>query len=94
MDHFAFIRGVTEYVKRNPDVVSGVYAAIQAGVLASLDEANSRAIAMEIVAMMAVQRKTKHGQELIVQKLKSLNGKTAMNWDSIINELTQATKGE
>jgi len=87
MKHYAILNAVRKYVEKNPDCAPLIQESISTGIRDALSESNNRATQMEIALMMAVQRITKTGKELIIQKLESLNGKTSLNWETTISEL-------
>lgn len=91
-EHYEFLAYVQAYVAKNPELSSYVVQAASAGVTDALDKIKELALNCESLAVLAMSRRTKSVDSCVLAKLKQINGKSRMNWDSEIADLE--AKGE
>jgi len=91
-EHYKFLSYVQEYIAENPEVSSYVVQAASAGVTEAMDKIKELALNCESLAVMAMTRRTKNVDSCVLAKLKQINGKSWMNWDSEIEALEAKAK--
>jgi len=88
MEPEQFLSFVRDYVERHPECGARVAAYAQAGVDAALAKAYERAADMEVALVVAVSKKWKGGDKVILDKLKKWEGKTSCRWDWFTDQTT------
>lgn len=79
-----FLDFVRKYVASDPEVAPFVTDHIRQGINDALQRANARAADMETALAIALSRRWKGSEQLIKDKLKEWDGKTALNWSSFL----------
>ena len=82
-----FLFTVRDTCKANPEMVAEVVQAANAGLRDRFDEMRQLSADIETVAMLAMARRTKDIDKALLAKLKQINGKSFVNWDSDIAKL-------
>ena len=82
-----FLFTVRDTCKANPEMVAKVVDAANAGLRDKFDEMRQLSADIETVAMLAMARRTKDIDKALLAKLKQVNGKSFVNWDSDIAKL-------
>ena len=82
-----FLFTVRDTCKANPSLVAEVVQAANAGLRDRFDEMRELSANIEAVAMLAMARRTKDIDKALLAKLKQINGKSFVNWDSDIAKL-------
>ena len=80
-----FLHLVESYVKEDPEVAAFIHESVASGLRASLQDAMERASDMEVALAVAVGRKHKGSDALILDKLKKWEGRTSCRWDWLTN---------
>lgn len=76
------------FVAKHPDKVSLMQEAIQRGIMTALVAHRDRAADMEVATSVLLMRhKRGYTYETVLSKLRKWQGKTALLWDSTIQEL-------
>ena len=83
-EHYAFLHSVKQYVSDNPDVAAYVSDFVAEGINESRNEALKRAADMETALAVALARRNKGHDSLIVSILNRWRNKSALCWDSTI----------
>ena len=84
---FALLREVQQACQMHPDLVGDVVNAANQGVRARLAEMTNLTADIEALALLAMARRSKSMDGAVLAKLKKINGKSFVNWDSNIAEL-------
>ena len=82
-----FLVTVRDTCKANPEMVAKVVDAASTGLRNRFDEMRKLSADIEAVAMLAMARRTKDINKALLAKLKQINGKSFVNWDSDIAKL-------
>ena len=82
-----FLFTVRDTCKANPEMVAEVVQAANAGLRDRFDEMRQLSADIETVAMLAMARRTKDIDKALLAKLKQVNGKSFVNWDTDIAKL-------
>ena len=82
-----FLFTVRDTCKANPEMVAEVVQAANAGLRDRFDEMRQLSADIETVAMLAMARRAKDIDKALLAKLKQVNGKSFVNWDSDIAKL-------
>lgn len=90
LKHASFLQQVQNYVSSHPEVAAHIAVFVQAGIEASRGESLERAADMEVALAVAIAKRYNMRDELILSKLTKWQGRSAINWDSVIEVL----KGE
>lgn len=90
--HSEFLRYVFAYVKENPEVAAYVSDYVSAGITEARKEDLQRAADMEVVAALAIQKRYKDTDSIILDKLQRWSGKTSLKWDSTLELLEKQIK--
>ena len=85
-----FLFTVRDTCKANPEMVAKVVDAANSGLRDRLDEMRKLSADIEAVAMLAMVRRTKGIDKALLAKLKQVNGKSFVNWDSEITKLEKS----
>lgn len=85
-----FLFTVRDTCKANPEMVAEVVQAANAGLRDRFDEMRELSADIEAVAMLAMVRRTKGIDKALLAKLKQVNGKSFLNWDSEITKLEKS----
>ena len=85
-----FLFTVRDTCKANPEMVAEVVQAANAGLRDRFDEMRELSADIEAVAMLAMVRRTKGIDKALLAKLKQVNGKSFVNWDSEITKLEKS----
>ncbi len=85
-----FLFTVRDTCKANPEMVAKVVDAANAGLRDRFDEMRKLSADIEAVAMLAMARRTKGIDKALLAKLKQVNGKSFVNWDSEITKLEKS----
>ena len=86
-EHIEFYTYVQSYIENNPECGAYVSDFVAKGIEKSRVEAMQRAADMEVALTVALAKKFKKPDELILSKLEKWQGKSALNWASTIDEL-------
>ena len=82
-----FLFTVRDMCKANPEMVAEVVDAANSGLRDRFDEMRKLSADIEAVAMLAMARRTKDIDKALLAKLKQVNGKSFVKWDSEIAKL-------
>lgn len=82
-----FLFAVRDTCKSNPEMVAKIVDAANTGLRDRLDEMRELSANIEAVAMLAMARRTKDIDKALLAKLKQVNGKSFVNWDTNIAKL-------
>ena len=82
-----FLFTVRDTCKANPEMVAKVVDAANSGLRDRLDEMRKLSADIETVAALAMARRTKDIDKALLAKLKQINGKSFVRWDSNIAKL-------
>jgi hypothetical protein len=85
-NHDVFYQYIQDYVKEHPECAARVSDYVSRGISLALDESMQRAADMEVIALVAMQKKNKNTDSIIKSKLETWRGKTNFNWDSILED--------
>lgn len=88
-EHMEFLNYVAMYVKEYPGVSAYVSDYVAQGVNESRIEALNRAADMEVALSVAIAKRYKCRDELILSKLKKWENKSAIKWESTIKMLEE-----
>ena len=94
MTRDGFLALVREYIKSDPEAAAYVSDHVARGLNASRVDALERAADMEIALVVMLAKRYKGREELVLSKLRKWNGKSSVNWDSTIEQLDAAQRGE
>jgi hypothetical protein len=83
-NHDVFYQYIQDYVKEYPECAAYISDYVSKGISLALDESQRRAADMEVIALVAMQKKNKNTDSIIKSKLETWRGKTSFNWDSIL----------
>jgi len=86
-DHTQFLSYVSNYVRQNPEIAAKVTDFVQHGLNQALNETRERAIDMEVALVAVTAKRFKGADGLLLSKLKKWEGRTSVNWESLIAEL-------
>ena len=78
---------VRDTCKANPEMVAKVVDAANTGLRDMFEEMRELSANIEAVAMLAMARRTKGIDKALLAKLKQVNGKSFVKWDSDIAKL-------
>ena len=88
LEDIAFLRTVEAYVSKNPEKTTLVMQAIQGGISARLAAETKRAADMETVAAFALNTRMFNNKPwFVVELLKKWEGKTNINFTSMVTEI-------
>lgn len=87
MRHQDFLKGVELYVKANPEVAAHIASHVERGISSALQETRERASDMEAALSVAIAKRYKKRDELILQKLEKWKDKSSLNWTNTINDI-------
>mgnify|MGYP003598346632 CR=1 FL=1 len=82
-----FLFAVRDTCKANPEMVAKIVDAANTGLRDRFDEMRELSANIEAVAMLAMARRTKDIDKALLAKLKQVNGKSFVNWDTNIAKL-------
>ena len=85
-----FLFTVRDTCKANPEMVAEVVQAANAGLRDRFDEMRELSANIEVVASLAMARRTKSLDKALLAKLKQVNGKSFVRWDDDISKLEKA----
>ena len=86
-EHWEFLLGVKQYISEHPEVAAKISDYVAAGISESRREALERAADMEVALTVALAKKFKKPNELILSKIEKWQGRSSLNWESAIEEL-------
>lgn len=86
-EHWEFLMGVKNYISEHPEVAAKVSDYVAAGISESRQEALERAADMEIALTVALAKKFRKSNELILSKIEKWQGRSALNWETAIEDL-------
>jgi len=89
-EHSEFYWYVQSYIEKNPECGAYVSDYVAKGIEKSRLEAMQRAADMETALTVALAKKFKKPNELILSKLEKWQGKSALNWTATIESLRKA----
>lgn len=87
-----FLTLVTGYVKQNPEVSAHIASAVEKGISEALHETKQRASDMEAALAVALSRRYKNHDELIIQKLEKWKNKTSLCWENTIDIIKKSER--
>jgi hypothetical protein len=87
-EHYAFLASIRDYVAENPTVAPHVAAFATAGIEIALNKAYERAADMEVALVCALSKRRKDMDGLLLTKLKKWEGRTSINWETEIKQLS------
>lgn len=88
----AFLYGVKNYIKDNPQVAAYVSDFVAKGIEETLKENLERAADMEVALAVAIEKRYKGREDLILSKLYKWKDKAAIRWDRTIEMLEGVKK--
>lgn len=83
-EHAQFLHYVQQYVTESPEVAAYINDHVAQGIENARKDAMFRAADMETALAVAIAKRYSGREELILQKLKKWNGKSALRWDDTI----------
>ena len=86
-EHSEFYWYVQSYIEKNPECGAYVSDYVAKGIDKSRTEAMQRAADMETALTVALAKKFRKPNELILNKLEKWQGKSALNWAATIEYL-------
>lgn len=86
-EHWEFLMAVKNYIAEHPEVAASISDYVAAGISESRKEALERAADMEVALTVALAKKFRKPNELILSKIEKWQGRSALNWASTIEEL-------
>lgn len=87
IEHSQFLTYIKDYISKHPEVAAYINDFIAKGIELSRKEALERAADMEIALCVAIAKRYKGRDELILSKLKKWNGNSSLRWDDVIETL-------
>jgi hypothetical protein len=90
-EHYEFYLYVQTYIEKNPECGAYVSDFVAKGIEKARKQANERAADMEVALSIALAKRFKNGNEVILSKLEKWNSKASLRWDSTI-ELLKKTQ--
>lgn len=91
MKRAQFLDYVRLYIEQDPEAAAYVADHAQAGLRAALSKAYERAADMEVALSVLATKRYKGADALVRQKLEKWEGKTALRWDWLTNNLKEQT---
>lgn len=91
-EHYEFYSYVQNYIEKNPECGAYVSDFVAKGLEKARNQANERAADMEAALSVALAKRFKNGNEVILSKLEKWEGKTALNWSSTTEKLVKASE--
>lgn len=91
-EHAEFYYYVQSYIEKHPECGAYVNDFVAKGIEKSRVEAMQRAADMEVALTVALAKKFRKPNELILSKIEKWQGKSALNWTSTIEQLKAQTK--
>ena len=91
-EHSEFYWHVQSYIEKNPECGAYVSDFVAKGIEKSRKQANERAADMEVALCVALAKKFKNGNEVILSKLEKWNPRSSLRWDSTIDLLKKASE--
>lgn len=85
--HADFLQYVQTYIEENPDAAAYISEFAARGVERARKNDLERAADMEVMLSVAMARRFKEADQIILDKLMKWNGKTALNWQWAIEKL-------
>ena len=80
-DMVIMLAGIENYASKHPHLIAKMQQAIQTGVENRITEERERAIDMETIAITLVQKRFRHEEQFIKQKIKKWAHRNSFNWD-------------
>jgi hypothetical protein len=90
IDHSAFLAGIESYIRKHPEAAAYVQDSVAKGITASLQRTLERAADMEVALAIALARRYKNSDDIILSKLEKWHDRSAVNWTSTIEKLKNA----
>lgn len=87
MQREQFLTMVEGYIKSDPEAAAYVSDYVARGLNASRKEAMERAADMEVALSVMIAQRYKGRETLVLDKLRKWNGRSALRWDDVINDL-------
>ena len=88
----SFLYSVKQYVKDNPHVAAYVSDFVAKGLEETLNENRERASDMEVALAVAIEKRYKGREDLILSKLYKWKDRAALRWDRTIEMLEGVKK--
>ena len=92
MNRNQFLELIKEYIKQDPEVSAYISDHIAQALRESRKEVMARAADMEVALAVMVASRYKGKEELVLDKLRKWNGKSALRWDDVIKRLETKVK--
>jgi hypothetical protein len=89
-EHYEFYLYVQSYIEKNPECGAYVSDFVAKGIEKARKQANERAADMEVALSVALAKRFKNGNEVILSKLEKWNPRSSLKWDSTIELLRKA----
>ena len=89
-EHYEFYLYIQSYIEKNPECGAYVSDFVAKGIEKARKQANERAADMEAALSVALAKRFKNGNEVILSKLEKWNTKASLRWDSTIELLRKA----
>jgi hypothetical protein len=91
-EHYQFYLYVQSYIEKNPECGAYVSDFVAKGIEKARKQANERAADMEVALSIALARRFKNGNEVILSKLEKWNSRSSLKWNSTIEILKKASE--
>lgn len=89
-EHYEFYLYIQSYIEKNPECGAYVSDFVAKGIEKARKQANERAADMEVALSVALAKKFKNGNDVILDKLQKWNSKCSLRWDDTIDLLRKA----
>jgi len=91
-EHHEFYLYVQSYIEKNPECGAYVSDFVAKGIEKARKQANERAADMEVALAVALAKRLKNGDDVILSKLEKWNSKASLRWDGTIELLRKASE--
>jgi len=89
-EHYEFYLYVQSYIEKNPECGAYVSDFVAKGIEKARKQANERAADMEVALCVALAKRFKNSNDVILSKLEKWNSKASLRWDDTIELLRKA----
>ena len=91
-EHYEFYLYVQSYIEKNPECGAYVSDFVAKGIEKARKQANERAADMEVALSVALAKRFKNCNDVILSKLEKWNSKASLRWDDTIELLRKASE--
>ena len=91
-EHYEFYLYVQSYIEKNPECGAYVSDFVAKGIEKARKQANERAADMEVALSVALAKRFKNSNDVILSKLEKWNSKASLRWDDTIELLRKASE--